>query len=161
MKHLLSNFCILKNTNMFCALSCKAVNKGISVGSELSEFSDTPDDASLEDLFYPLDKGTEARAKTSDSASTSHVSPSAAAPKPGNLATRLRDAIAQKKMGNGMGQANGGSLLRVMINALKEDVTDMDSNLVHFILCSMLSPPPFFFHYCRSQLTSYVFEFVQ
>jgi len=119
---------------MLCVLSCKAAKKGISSGNEVGKFSDTPTDASLEDLFHPPDNGTEARAKTSESASTSHVSPSAAAPKPGNLATRLREAIAQKKMGNGMGQANGGSLLRVMINALKEDVTDIDSNLV----CSII-----------------------
>uniref|UniRef100_A0A6N2M3M0 Uncharacterized protein n=1 Tax=Salix viminalis TaxID=40686 RepID=A0A6N2M3M0_SALVM len=43
-------------------------------GNELSKFSDTPRDASLDDLFHPLDKNPEDRAaEASTSASTSHM----------------------------------------------------------------------------------------
>lgn len=113
--------------------SCKVAKKGISTGNELSKFSDTPGDASLEDLFHPLDKNTEDRlADTSASTSTSHLNPSSTTLESGknDLATKLRAAIAQKQMENEMGQANGGNLLRVMIRALKEDVIDIDSSLV-------------------------------
>ncbi|KNA04803.1 hypothetical protein SOVF_196330 [Spinacia oleracea] len=111
----------------------KVAKKGISTGNELSKFSDTPGDASLEDLFHPLDKNTEDRlADTSASTSTSHLNPSSTTLESGknDLATKLRAAIAQKQMENEMGQANGGNLLRVMIRALKEDVIDIDSSLV-------------------------------
>ncbi|XP_048492312.1 MAP3K epsilon protein kinase 1 isoform X2 [Beta vulgaris subsp. vulgaris] len=109
----------------------KAAKKGISTGNELSKFSDTPGDASLEDLFHPLDKNTDDQSSVT-SASTSTANPSSAAPDSGknDLATKLRAAIAQKQMENEMGQANGGNLLRVMIRALKEDVIDIDSSLV-------------------------------
>ncbi|XP_057528086.1 MAP3K epsilon protein kinase 1-like isoform X1 [Amaranthus tricolor] len=111
----------------------KAAKKGYSTGNELSKFSDTPGDASLDDLFRPLDKNAEDRsADTSASTSTSHANQSNAAPESGknDLATRLRAAIAQKQMESEMGQSNGGNLLQVMIRALKEDVIDIDSSLV-------------------------------
>ena len=120
--------------------SFKAAKKGYSTGNELSKFSDTPGDASLDDLFRPLDKNAEDRsADTSASTSTSHANQSNAAPESGknDLATRLRAAIAQKQMESEMGQSNGGNLLQVMIRALKEDVIDIDSSLVCF--------PPFLF----------------
>lgn len=110
----------------------KAAKRGISTGNELSKFSDTPGDASLEDLFHPLEKNTDDRSDdTSASTSTSHVNPSSAAPESGknDLATKLRAAIAQKQMENEMGKANGGNLLHVVIRAF-EDVIDIDSSLV-------------------------------
>lgn len=130
--------------------SWKAAKKGISTGNELSKFSDTPGDASLEDLFHPLDKNTDDQSSVT-SASTSTANPSSAAPDSGknDLATKLRAAIAQKQMENEMGQANGGNLLRVMIRALKEDVIDIDSSLVclkrcwyHFFILSRLYLTP-------------------
>lgn len=45
-----------------------------SGGNELSRFSDTPGDASLDDLFHPLEKSVEDRAaEASTFASSSHV----------------------------------------------------------------------------------------
>ena len=112
--------------------SCKVAKKGVPTGNELSRFSDTPGDASLEDLFDPLEKNTRDQVpETSTPASTSHVSPRGAALESGknDLATKLRAAIAQKQMENEMGQPNGGNLLRVMLRALKEDVIDIDSSV--------------------------------
>uniref|UniRef100_A0A6N2MWL6 Protein kinase domain-containing protein n=1 Tax=Salix viminalis TaxID=40686 RepID=A0A6N2MWL6_SALVM len=53
----------------------KAVKTSMNLGgNELSKFSDTPRDASLDDLFHPLDKNPEDRAaEASTSASTSHM----------------------------------------------------------------------------------------
>ncbi|KAK9275389.1 hypothetical protein L1049_022653 [Liquidambar formosana] len=99
-------------------------------GNELSRFSDTPGDASLDDLFHPSDKNPEDRAaQASTSASSSHVNHGNAfvtdAGK-NDLATKLRATIAQKQMENEMGQANGGDLLRLMMGYLKDDVIDID-----------------------------------
>lgn len=103
-------------------------------GNELSRFSDTPGDASLDDLFHPLEKSLEdraAEASTSASASASHVNQSHAAVADAgknDLATKLRATIAQKQMENEMGQSNGsgGDLFRLMIGVLKDDVIDIE-----------------------------------
>ncbi|GMN47979.1 hypothetical protein TIFTF001_017153 [Ficus carica] len=100
--------------------------------NELSRFSDTPGDASLDDLFHPLDRNPEdRRTGASTSASTSHLNQ-------GNLpvndsgtndlATKLRATIAQKRMESEMGQENGGggNLLSLMMGYLKDDVIDID-----------------------------------
>ncbi|KAH9771517.1 MAP3K epsilon protein kinase 1 [Citrus sinensis] len=113
----------------------KAVKTSATVGgNELSRFSDTPGDASLDDLFHPLEKSLEdraAEASTSASASSSHVNQSHAAVADtgkNDLATKLRATIAQKQMENEMGQTNGsgGDLFRLMIGVLKDDVIDID-----------------------------------
>lgn len=101
----------------------------ISGGNELSKFSDTPGDASLEDLFHPLHKNPEDQAaEASTSASSSHVVQSNAfindAGK-NDLATKLRATIAQKQMENEIGQTNG-DLFSLMLDVLKEDVMDID-----------------------------------
>uniref|UniRef100_A0A6N2M601 Uncharacterized protein n=1 Tax=Salix viminalis TaxID=40686 RepID=A0A6N2M601_SALVM len=87
-------------------------------GNELSKFSDTPRDASLDDLFHPLDKNPEDRAaEASTSASTSHM----------NQGNALRATIAQKQMENEMGQTNGGGdLFSLMMGVLKDGVIDID-----------------------------------
>lgn len=101
-------------------------------GNELSRFSDTPGDASLEDLFHPLDKLPEDRGmEASTSASTScHKQGNASVTDPGknDLATKLRATIAQKQLETENGQANagGGNLLRLMMGVLKDDVIDID-----------------------------------
>lgn len=103
-------------------------------GNELSRFSDTPGDASLDDLFHPLEKSLEdraAEASTSASASSSHVNQSHAAVADtgkNDLATKLRATIAQKQMENEMGQTNGSGedLFHLMIGVLKDDVIDID-----------------------------------
>ncbi|XP_074273781.1 MAP3K epsilon protein kinase 1-like isoform X2 [Silene latifolia] len=111
----------------------KVAKKGISAVNELSRFSDPPADASLDDLFHPLNKNTEGRVpEMSASTSNSNVKPNTLAPESGknDLATKLRAAIAQKQMENVMGQPDGGNLLRVMIRSLEEDVIDIDSGVV-------------------------------
>lgn len=101
-------------------------------GNELSRFSDTPGDASLDDLFHPLDRTPEDRTtEASTSASTSHLnqgnSPVNDSGK-NDLATKLRATIAQKQMENEMGQENGGggNLISFMMGYLKDDVIDID-----------------------------------
>ncbi|KAG4115938.1 hypothetical protein ERO13_D12G137900v2 [Gossypium hirsutum] len=103
-----------------------------SPGNELSRFSDPPGDASLDDLFHPLDKSLEERvADASTSASALNVN-QATVPDAGknDLAKKLRDTIAKKQMEEEMGQSNGGGdILRLMMGVLKDDVIDID-NLV-------------------------------
>lgn len=100
-------------------------------GNELSRFSDTPGDASLDDLFHPSDKNHEDRAaEASTTASSSHENQTNDAfvtdGGKNDLATKLRATIAQKQMENESGQNNGGDLLRIMMGVLKEDAIDID-----------------------------------
>ncbi|XWS63320.1 hypothetical protein CRYUN_Cryun06bG0085000 [Craigia yunnanensis] len=100
-----------------------------STGNELSRFSDPPGDASLDDLFHPLDKNLEERAtEDSTSASTSNFN-QATVPDAGknDLAKKSRDTIAKKQMEEEMGRSNGGgNLLRLMMGVLKDDIIDID-----------------------------------
>lgn len=107
-------------------------------GNELSKFSDTPGDASLDDLFQPLDKlpgDQAAEASTSVSTPQSNVGNMPVNDVGKNdLATKLRATIAQKQMENEMGQANGGGdLLRLVMGVLKDDDIDIDG-----LVCMML-----------------------
>ncbi|CAN8269387.1 unnamed protein product [Cochlearia groenlandica] len=110
----------------------KAVKTSSNVGgNELTRFSDPPGDASLHDLFHPLDKVSEGKPnEASTSTPTSIViqgdSPVADGGK-NDLATKLRATIAQKQMEGETGQSNdGGDLLRLMMGVLKDDVIDID-----------------------------------
>ncbi|KFK38702.1 hypothetical protein AALP_AA3G148800 [Arabis alpina] len=110
----------------------KAVKTPSSVGgNELSRFSDPPGDASLHDLFHPLDKVPEGKPnEASTSTPTSNVnqgdSPVADGGK-NDLATKLRATIAQKQMKGETGHSNdGGDLFRLMMGVLKDDVIDID-----------------------------------
>ncbi|CAH8370065.1 unnamed protein product [Eruca vesicaria subsp. sativa] len=100
-------------------------------GNELTRFSDPPGDASLHDLFQPLDKVPEGKPnEASTSTPTSNViqgdSPVADGGK-NDLATKLRATIAQKQMEGETGQSNdGGDLFRLMMGVLKDDVIDID-----------------------------------
>ncbi|KAI3453272.1 hypothetical protein Pfo_009935 [Paulownia fortunei] len=108
----------------------KAVKASMSSGAnELSRFSDPPGDASLDDLFHPLENLEDRVAEASTSASSSHVIRGNAVSDSGknDLATKLRATIAQKQMENESAQANGGDLLRLMMGVLKEDVIDIDT----------------------------------
>lgn len=111
----------------------QAVKEPISIGgNELSRFSDPPGDASLDDLFHPLEDRV---AEASTSASSSHAIRGNTVSDGGknDLATKLRATIAQKQMENESAQANGGDLLRLMMGVLKEDVIDIDT-LVRLLL---------------------------
>lgn len=108
--------------------SRKAVKASIiSSQNELSRFSDTPGDASLDDLFHPLERNLgNCSAEPSTSASSSNVNQTNVDSGKNDLATKLRATIAQK-MENETGQANGGGdLLRLMMGVLKDDAIDMD-----------------------------------
>lgn len=99
-----------------------------SGGNELSKFSDPPGDASLDDLFHPVENLEDRVAEASTSASSSHVIQGHVVSDGGknDLAIKLRATIAQKQMENESVQANG-DLLRLMMGVLKEDVIDIDS----------------------------------
>ncbi|KAL8520639.1 hypothetical protein ACS0TY_011250 [Phlomoides rotata] len=108
----------------------KAVKEPISLGgNELSRFSDPPGDASLDDLFHPLENLENRVVEDYTSASSSHAIRGNAVSDGGknDLATKLRATIAQKQMENDSAQANGGDLLRLMMGVLKEDVIDIDT----------------------------------
>ncbi|XP_010486375.1 PREDICTED: MAP3K epsilon protein kinase 2-like isoform X1 [Camelina sativa] len=100
-------------------------------GSELTRFSDPPGDASLHDLFHPLDKVPEGKPnEASTSMPTTNVnegdSPVADGGK-NDLATKLRARIAQKQMEGETGNSqDGGDLFRLMMGVLKDDVIDID-----------------------------------
>lgn len=106
----------------------RAVKMSVTSGeNELSRFSDTPGDASLDDLFHPLDKHLEDRAaEASTSASTSYLNEGNASVTDAgknDLATKLRATIAQKQMENEMEQANGGGdLIRIMMGVLEDNM---------------------------------------
>ncbi|KAI4356962.1 hypothetical protein L6164_000939 [Bauhinia variegata] len=115
--------------------SLKAMKMPPSVeGNGLSRFSDPPGDASLDDLFHPLDKHPgESAAEASTSASTSHINKGNASMHNGgknDLAKELRATIARKQWEkeSEIGQPNtGGNLLRLMMGVLKDDGIDIDS----------------------------------
>ena len=108
-------------------------------GNELARFSDPPGDASLHDLFHPLDKVSEGKPnEASTSMPTSNVnqgdSPVADGGK-NDLATKLRATIAQKQMEGETGHSNdGGDLFRLMMGVLKDDVID-----IYGLVCSVSS----------------------
>ncbi|KAJ6929589.1 MAP3K epsilon protein kinase 1-like [Populus alba x Populus x berolinensis] len=110
----------------------KAVKTSMtSGGNELSKFSDTLRDASLDDLFHPLDKNPEDRAaEASTSTSASHMNQGNAIMADAgknDLAAILRATIAQKQMESETGQTNGGGdLFRLMMGVLKDGVIDID-----------------------------------
>ncbi|KAL8208167.1 hypothetical protein R6Q57_007579 [Mikania cordata] len=112
-------------------ISQKGVQAGRTVGeNELSKFSDTPGDASLDDLFQPIDyKHLDNRsAEASTSASSLHVNQGntfATDSGKTDLVTQLRATIAQKQMENEPGQSNGGDILHLM-GVLKKDVIGID-----------------------------------
>ncbi|KAF3957686.1 hypothetical protein CMV_017326 [Castanea mollissima] len=113
----------------------RATKMSITSGeNELSRFSDTPGDASLDDLFHPLDKHLEdraAEASPSASISTSYLNDanaSVADAGKNDLATKLRATIAQKQMENEAEQANGGGdLLRLIMGVVEDNVMGIES----------------------------------
>ncbi|KAI4385817.1 hypothetical protein MLD38_003810 [Melastoma candidum] len=91
--------------------------------NELSKFSDTPGDESLDDLFHPVDRTSRNRANEASSSSTyiEHTyqgNAFLADSGKNDLATKLRATIEQ--------QNGGGNILQLMIDALKDDVIDID-----------------------------------
>ncbi|XXG66881.1 hypothetical protein AAC387_Pa06g0356 [Persea americana] len=103
----------------------------VSSNHELSRFSDKPGDASLEDLFQPLDRiHVDQAAEASTSASSSHMTQGSAFPYDlgkNDLAKKLKDRMAKKRTENEAGKRNGGELLRIMMGVLGDDVIDINS----------------------------------
>ncbi|KAL0285529.1 UNVERIFIED_CONTAM: MAP3K epsilon protein kinase, partial [Sesamum radiatum] len=99
-----------------------------SRGNELSKFSDPPNDASLDDLFHPLEN-VEGRTDEASTSASSHVNQGNTELDSGSndLATKLRATIAQKQMQNDTTEANGGDIIRLMMGVLKEEVIDIDN----------------------------------
>lgn len=132
-------------------------------GNELSRFSDPPGDASLDDLFHPLDKNPDDRAaEASTSTSTSHVNQGNASvieAGKNDLATKLRATIAQKQMESDIGQKNGGGdLFRLMMGVLKDDVIDIDG-LVCFKYVAFFSKIFFSFSVVEFKIIDSIFFF--
>ncbi|KAL0336618.1 UNVERIFIED_CONTAM: MAP3K epsilon protein kinase [Sesamum radiatum] len=99
-----------------------------SRGNELSKFSDPPNDASLDDLFHPLEN-VEGRIDEASTSASSHGNQGNTNLDSGSndLATKLRATIAQKQMQNDSTDANGGDIIRLMMGVLKEEVIDIDN----------------------------------
>ncbi|KAJ7949309.1 Protein kinase [Quillaja saponaria] len=116
--------------------SHKALKMTVSVEeNELSKFSDTPGDASLDDLFHPLDKHPEDQAtEASTSASTSNLNKGNTSMNEAgknDLATKLRATIAQKQLESETGQSNSsGNLFSLVMEVFDEKLSGEN----HFLL---------------------------
>ncbi|XP_020246326.1 MAP3K epsilon protein kinase 1-like isoform X3 [Asparagus officinalis] len=110
----------------------KVASSVMAGGDELSRFSDKPGDASLEDLFSPLDKvprGQGAEPSTSDSEQRTilHYDGGKSV-----LAEELKARMTRAHMENEAGQRNGEMFLEMMMDAINEKVIDgsvFDENL--------------------------------
>lgn len=91
--------------------------------NELSRFSDTPKDASLDDLFQPLDRQKDQGAEASSSATGQQ----------NDLAKKLKARMAQKQMEPA--QNSSGKLLQLVMN-LQEDGIDFDGSVRFLCICT-------------------------
>ncbi|KAJ4807727.1 protein kinase family protein [Rhynchospora pubera] len=103
-----------RNNASFRKHAKHSTHKDKTALSDLSRFSDSPNDAVLDDLFHPLDRrGLGNEASTSG---TSHEN---------DLASELKARMAQKqKETEQVGSRNGGLLKMVM--EMQDDVIDLD-----------------------------------
>ncbi|XP_020088116.1 MAP3K epsilon protein kinase 1-like isoform X1 [Ananas comosus] len=96
--------------------------------NELSRFSDTPGDASLDDLFQQLDKQGNRGAEASTSGTgQEHVMAYDALQN--DLAKELKARMAQKQKENGASQSNGGKLLEFVMGLRAADIIDIDGSV--------------------------------
>ncbi|XP_042491154.1 MAP3K epsilon protein kinase 1-like isoform X2 [Macadamia integrifolia] len=112
--------------------SHKAAKASVNCGGELSKFNDAPGDASFDDLSQPLGKTKETRAAEASTSASSQMNQGSAIPhgaQKNDLATKLRDRMAQKQMDNERGYTNGGDLLCLMMGVLGEDVIGIDNSV--------------------------------
>lgn len=108
----------------------KVVKPTVHGSNELSRFSDTPGDASLDDLFQPLDRQRDQGAEASTSAAV-QVNAVMYDGGKNELAKELKARMAQKQMENETGQRNGGKLLEFVMG-LGKDVIDIDGSVCLF-----------------------------
>ncbi|KAG1330836.1 MAP3K epsilon protein kinase 1 [Cocos nucifera] len=107
--------------------SQKVAKPTVHGSNELSRFSDTPGDASLDDLFQPLDRQRDQGAEASTSAAAQGNTVTYDGGK-NDLAKELKARMAQKQMENETGQRNGGKLLEFVMG-LGKDVIDIDGSV--------------------------------
>lgn len=105
----------------------KVVKPTVRGSNELSRFSDTPGDASFDDLFQPLDRQRDQGAEASTSAAAQGNAITYDGGK-NDLAKELKARMAQKQMENESGQRNGGKLLEFVMS-LGKDVIDIDGSV--------------------------------
>lgn len=104
----------------------------VSSDHELSRFSDKPGDASLDDLFQPLDRIQVDQAAEASTSASSHMTQGNAFPYDlgqNDPATKFKASMAKKRTENEASKRNGGDLLRIMMGVLQDDVIDIN-NLV-------------------------------
>ncbi|XP_026659914.2 MAP3K epsilon protein kinase 1-like isoform X4 [Phoenix dactylifera] len=104
--------------------SQKVVKPTVHGSNELSRFSDTPGDASLDDLFQPLDRQRDQGSEASTSAAAQGNAVMYDGGK-NDLAKELKARMAHKQMENETGRRNGGKLLEIVMG-LGKDVIDID-----------------------------------
>ncbi|XP_072971497.1 MAP3K epsilon protein kinase 1-like isoform X1 [Typha angustifolia] len=104
----------------------KVIKPSIVRGTiELSRFSDTPGDASLDDLFRQLDKRGDQDAEASTSATGQE---NVLDGRQNNFAKELKASLAQKQKENHIGQRNGGKLLEFVMD-IDIDGSVFDENM--------------------------------
>uniref|UniRef100_A0A0D9WAP2 non-specific serine/threonine protein kinase n=1 Tax=Leersia perrieri TaxID=77586 RepID=A0A0D9WAP2_9ORYZ len=96
----------------------EAKNSVVEVGNELSRFSDTPGDASFDDLFPPKKRGDHG-AEASTSATGEEFQYNGAQ---NDLAKELKTRMAQKQKENDTEPMNGGKLLEYVMRLREEDI---------------------------------------
>lgn len=105
----------------------------VSGDPELSRFSDPPGDASLDDLFQPLQgKQEDAGAQASTSSLMGQENGHLHAVGKNDLATKLKGRMDQKRVESEQGNRNGENFIRFMMGVLREDVISIGS-LVWFL----------------------------
>lgn len=93
-------------------------------GTALSKFSDTPGDASLDDLFRPLDRVPGDQGAQSSTSNSSQKNLQLNDSGKNDLAKELKARMAQTHMENEAGQRNGEMFLEMVMDAINEKVID-------------------------------------
>ena len=99
------------------------VESSVEVPKELSRFSDKPGDASLEDLFPPIDKQGNYGAEASTS-TTSHELPYNGVSN--DFAKVLNARVAEKQKENDSESTNGGKLIEIA-----DRLQDIDAQVLY------------------------------
>jgi hypothetical protein len=99
----------------------------VEVPNELSRFSDKPGDASLEDLFPPVEKRDYGAEASTSSTGQEHQYNG----RQKDLAKELKARIAQKQKENDSEPINGGKLVQFIMQLREEDI---DGPVLHQLL---------------------------
>ncbi|KAJ6816401.1 MAP3K epsilon protein kinase 1-like isoform X1 [Iris pallida] len=96
----------------------------VTGGHELSRFSDTPGDASLDDLFPPLERVSGDRGAEASTSARAEGKIIMFDGGKNHLAKELKARMVQTHMENGSGQRNDEMLLGIVRDAINENVID-------------------------------------